>query len=58
MQSRCNDTRVSDGYEISRSVTVGEIFAGTWENRRYCSFEQVSVAPSTHHPCGEAVCCE
>jgi len=47
MQSRCNDTCVSGGYEIVRSVTAEEVFAGTWEKRRYCSFEQVSVAPST-----------
>jgi len=39
MQSRCNDTRVTGGYEIIRSVTADEIFAGTWEKRRYCSFE-------------------
>jgi len=31
MQSRCNGTRVSDGFEIRRSATTGEIFAGTWE---------------------------
>jgi len=31
MQSRCNGTHVSGGYEIMRSVTAGEIFAGTWE---------------------------
>jgi hypothetical protein len=47
MQSYCNGTRVSGGYEIVRSVTIGEIFAGTWEKRRNCSFEQVSVALST-----------
>jgi len=38
---------VAGGYEISRSVTAGEIFAGTWVKRRYCSFEHVSIAPST-----------
>jgi len=47
MQSRCNDTCVSGGYEIVRSVTAGEIFAGMWEKRRYCSFEQVSVPLGT-----------
>jgi len=47
MHSRCNCTCVSGGYEIVRSVTAGEIFAGTWEKKRYCSFEQISVAPST-----------
>lgn len=31
MQSRCNGTHVSDGYEIVGSVTAGEIFAGMWE---------------------------
>lgn len=31
MQSRCNGTHVSSGYEISRSVIANEIFAGTWE---------------------------
>ena len=36
MQSRCNDTRVTGGYEIIRSLTADEIFAGTWEKRRYC----------------------
>jgi len=35
--SRCNGTHVSGGYEIVRSVTAGEIFAGTWEKIRYCS---------------------
>jgi len=29
MQSCCNGTRVFGGYEIVRSVTVGEIFTGT-----------------------------
>ena len=29
MQSRCNDTRVSVGYEIMRSVTASEIFTRT-----------------------------
>jgi len=57
MQSRCNGTRVSDGYEIVRSVTTGEIFARTWEKRRYCSFEQISVALGTPLV-GEGVCCE
>jgi len=47
MQSRFNGTRVTDGYEIVRSVTADEIFAGTLEKRRYCSFEQVLVASST-----------
>jgi len=37
---------VTGGYEIV-SVTVGEIFVGTWEKRRYCLFEQVSFVPST-----------
>jgi hypothetical protein len=41
---------VTGGYEISRSVTTGEIFAGTWVKRRYCSFEQVLVAPCTPLP--------
>ena len=31
MQSRCNSTHISDGYEIGRSVTASEIFVGTWE---------------------------
>ena len=31
MQSRCNGTCGSSSYEIGGSVTVGEIFAGTWE---------------------------
>jgi len=31
MQSRCDDTHVSDGYEIEGSVTVDEIFVGAWE---------------------------
>jgi len=48
MQSR-NGTRVFGSYEIVRSVTAREI--------RYCSFDQVSVAPSTP-PRGEGVCCE
>lgn len=47
MQSRCNGTHVSVGYEIIGSVTAGEIFAGTWVKRRYNSFELVSVAPCT-----------
>ena len=31
MQSRCNGTRGSGGYEIGGSVTTSEIFVGTWE---------------------------
>ena len=42
------------GYEISRGVTASEIFAGMWVKRRYCSFEQVSVAPYT--PLAEKGC--
>jgi len=45
---------VTGDYEINRSVTAGEIFVGTWVKRRYCSFEQVSVAPST--PLAEKGC--
>jgi len=30
LQSRCNDTCVSGGYEIGESVTTGEKFVGTW----------------------------
>ena len=48
---------MTGGYEIVRSVTVGEVFAGTWKKRRYCSFEHVSFVPSTPHR-GEGVCCE
>jgi len=38
---------VPDGYEIVRTVTVGERFVGTWGKRRYSSFELISVAPCT-----------
>ena len=38
---------MTSGYKTSKSVTASEIFAGTWVKRRYCLFEQVSVAPST-----------
>jgi len=31
LQSRCNGTRVSGGYEITGSVTARERFTGTWE---------------------------
>jgi len=31
VQSRCNGTRGSGGYEIGGSVTAGEISVGTWE---------------------------
>jgi len=31
MQSRCNGTRGSGGYEIVGSVTASEIYVGTWE---------------------------
>jgi len=44
---RYDSTHATDGNEIKRSVTASEIFAGTWVKRRNCSFEQVSVAPST-----------
>jgi len=33
MQSSFNGTRVSDGYKIMGSVTVGEIFVETWRIR-------------------------
>jgi len=47
MQSRCNDTRVSGGYEIVGSLTVRERFVGTWVKRHYSPFELVSIAPCT-----------
>jgi len=48
MQSRCNGTHVSGGYEIGESVTAGEIFAVTWKET--LQFLSTYLSCSVHPP--------
>ena len=56
MQSRCNGTRVSGGYEIRRSVTASEIFARTWKRDVTVRLNMSQLLRAL--PRGEGVCCE
>jgi len=58
MQSRCK-ARVTGGYE-SVSVTVGEIFVGTWAERRGQTLQDVwtILVCSVYSLRGEGVCRE
>jgi len=49
---------VSGGYEISRSVTAGEIFAGTWERDVTVRLNMSQLLRAPPPPRGEGVCCE
>nr|ABN09000.1 hypothetical protein MtrDRAFT_AC171534g18v1 [Medicago truncatula] len=53
LQSRCNGTPGSGGYEIVESVTAKEFIAGTCRET-LCSFEPVPFAPCTPL-CGRGV---